>query len=84
MLGRLRHERSLRVVPVKLRRSGTVRRPAVVGANSGFDELHAVSHPPLIARLPRLPRGTRVGTRRWRGVGVVLYMVVRDALHVVT
>ena len=61
-----------------------MRRPAVVGANSGLDELHAVSHPPLVAKLPRLPRGSRVGTGRLRGVGVVLYMVVRDALHVVT
>ena len=83
-LGGLRHERSLRVVPIKRRRSGTTCGPAVVGANSGLNELHTMPHPPLLARLPRLHRGSRVGTGRWRGAGVKLYKVPCDALRVVT
>ena len=66
------------------RREDLVRGTGSVGKDSGCRELCTAIRPlgrPRAGRLPRLPEGLRVGTRRKRGAGIRLYMVMQGALR---
>ena len=83
MRGWLRGERALRIIPVVLRRGNPSRSSGVV-KDSGSGELYTVICPPgysRVARLPRLPRGCRVRTRRKGRASNCLYMVMQNALR---